>query len=205
MHQRNAAERDVRTFKNHFIAALCTVDPLSPFYLWDRLLPQVTMTLKMLRRHLLNPGLLAYEQVYRIHNFERTPLAPLGCKVQTHDKPHKRLTYDPHSVNGWYLGPAVHHYRCYTCYNIDTGGETTPDTIAFFPAFMKMPNYSKRDMAIHAAADLAKAFQTPRPESPFQVEDAQLKAIRELSQIFDAETKIPNKDALPPPPRLANE
>ena len=30
--------------------------------------------------------------------------------------------------------------------------------------------------------------------------DAQLKAIRELAKIFDAETKIPNRDALPTPP-----
>ena len=110
-------------------------------------------------------------------NFEQTPLAPLGCKVKIHEKFHKRLTYAPHPVDGWYLGPAVHHCRCYTCYNIDTGGETTPDTISLFPAFMKMPNYSTRDMAIHAAADLAKALQTPRPELPFQVGDAQLKAI----------------------------
>ena len=51
---------------------------------------------------------------------------------------------------------------------------------------MKIPNYSTRDMAIHAAADISKALQTPRPESPFQVGDAQLKAIRGLYQIFDA-------------------
>ena len=68
-----------------------------------------------------------------------------------------------------------------------------------------MPNYSTRDMAIHAAADLSKALQTPRPESPFQVGDSQLKAIRELSQIFDAETKIPNRDAFPTPTILDNE
>ena len=43
---------------------------------------------------------------------------------------------------------------------------------------MKMPNYSTRDMAIHAATDIEKALQTPRPESPFQVGGAQLKAIR---------------------------
>ena len=120
--------------------------------------------------------------------------------MQIHDKPHKQLTYAPHSVNGWYLGPAVHHYRCYNCYNIDTGGDTTPYKISIFLEFMKTPNYSTRDMAIHDAADLAKALQTPRPESPFQVGDAQIKAIRELYQIFDAETKIPNRDAPPPPP-----
>ena len=65
---------------------------------------------------------------------------------------------------------------------------------------MKMPNYSSIDMAIYAALYLAKALQTPRLESPFQVGDAQLKAIRELANIFDAETKIPNRDALPTPP-----
>ena len=54
---------------------------------------------------------------------------------------------------------------------------------------MKIPNYSTRDMAINAAADRSKSLQTPRPELPFQVGDAQLKAIRELSQILDAETK----------------
>ena len=100
MHQINAAERAVRTFKNHFIAALCTVDPLFPFYLWDHLLPQVTTTLNMLRRSQLNAGLSAYEHLDGIHNFERTPLAPLGCKVKIHEKSHKRLTYAPHSVNG---------------------------------------------------------------------------------------------------------
>ena len=65
-----------------------------------------------------------------------------------------------------------------------------------------MSNYSTRSMAIHAVADLAKALQTPRPESHFQVGDAQLKSIRKLSQIFYAETKIPNRDALPTPPEL---
>ena len=58
------------------------------------------MTLNMLRQSQLNPELSAYEQVDGIHNFERTPLAPLGCKVQIHEKPHKQLTYAPHSVDG---------------------------------------------------------------------------------------------------------
>ena len=70
---------------------------------------------------------------------------------------------------------------------------------------MKISNYSSRDMAIHDAADIAKSLQTPSPESAFQVRDSQLKAIRELSNIFYAETKIPKRDALPTPPIPANE
>ena len=64
---------------------------------------------------------------------------------------------------------------------------------------MKIPNYSSRYMAIHSAAILAKYLQTPRPELHYQVGDYQLKSIRELDNIFYAETKTPNRDALPPP------
>ena len=129
----------------------------------------------------------------------------IGVQGKNSWKTHKLLTYATHSVYGWYLGPAVYNYICYTWYNIDIGGETTPDTIAFFPEFMKIPNYSSRDIVIHADADLEKALQTPRPESSFQVGDSQLKSIRELSKIFDTETKIPNRDTLPTPPSPNNE
>ena len=57
------------------------MDYFFSFYLYERLKPQVTMTLNMLWRSLLNPELSAYEHVDVIHYFERKPLAPLGCKV----------------------------------------------------------------------------------------------------------------------------
>ena len=82
--------------------------------------------------------------------------------MKIHEKPQKGLTYSPHSVDGCYLGPAVQNNRFYTCYNIDTGGETTPDTVAFFPEFMKIPIYSSRDMAIHTAEDISKALKKSR-------------------------------------------
>ena len=50
IHWRNAAERDVRTFRNYFIAVLWNVDPLFPFYLWYSLSSQVTMKINMLRK-----------------------------------------------------------------------------------------------------------------------------------------------------------
>jgi hypothetical protein len=39
-HRRNAAERAIRTFKEHFVEGLSSVDPTFPLHLWDRLLPQ---------------------------------------------------------------------------------------------------------------------------------------------------------------------
>jgi hypothetical protein len=39
-HRHNAAERAIRTFKEHFLAWISSVDPTFPLHLWDRLLPQ---------------------------------------------------------------------------------------------------------------------------------------------------------------------
>jgi hypothetical protein len=39
VHQHNAAKRGIRTFQNHFIADLCSVDTKFPIHLWDRLVP----------------------------------------------------------------------------------------------------------------------------------------------------------------------
>jgi hypothetical protein len=47
-HRANAAERAIRTFKNHFVLTLCTVDSHFPLSEWDRLLPQATLTLNLL-------------------------------------------------------------------------------------------------------------------------------------------------------------
>ena len=60
MHRANAAERAIRTFKNHFIAGLCSVHPDFPIQEWDRLLMQAEITLNLLRNARSNPRLSAY-------------------------------------------------------------------------------------------------------------------------------------------------
>ena len=60
LHRRNAAERAIRTFKNHFIAGLCTTAADFPLTLWDQLLPQAFLTLNLLRTSRINPRLSAW-------------------------------------------------------------------------------------------------------------------------------------------------
>jgi hypothetical protein len=75
LHRRNAAERAIRTFKNHFIAGLCTSAANFPTTLWNQLLPPALMTLNLLRTSRINPRLLAWSQVHGLFDFNRTPLA----------------------------------------------------------------------------------------------------------------------------------
>jgi hypothetical protein len=63
-HRRNAAERAICTFKNHFIAGLCSVDKDFPLHLWDCLVDQKVITLNLLRGSRLNPRLSAWAQFH---------------------------------------------------------------------------------------------------------------------------------------------
>jgi hypothetical protein len=49
MHQRNIAERMIRTFTAHLIAMITGVDPLFPMRRWDLVLNQAEITINLLR------------------------------------------------------------------------------------------------------------------------------------------------------------
>jgi hypothetical protein len=166
VHRRNAAERAIRTFKNHFIAGLCSTNPDFPLNMWEKLLPQCLITLNLLRRSRINPQLSAQAHINGAFDFNRTPLAPPGTKVLIHEKPTSRGTWAPHAVEGWYLGPAQRHYQCYHVWAWATNSERIADTLAWLPTTVIMPRHSSTEFAIAAAQDLAQALLSPPPSSP---------------------------------------
>ena len=88
-HRRNAAERAIRTFKNHLLAGLDTCDPKFPIHEWDRLLEQAELTINLLRNSRVNPSLSAHAYLSGVHDFNKMPLAPPGTKELIHSKPNK--------------------------------------------------------------------------------------------------------------------
>ena len=80
-HRVNVAERAIQTFKDAFIAALATTDVDFPIQLWDKLTPQVQTCLNLMRKSRINPTMSAYESMYGPYDWNRYPLAPLGCKA----------------------------------------------------------------------------------------------------------------------------
>ena len=48
-HQTNYAERAIQTYQNHFISALQGTDPTFPRDCWDLIIPQINVTLNLLR------------------------------------------------------------------------------------------------------------------------------------------------------------
>ena len=150
MYRINAAERAIRTFKNHFLAGLSTLDPSYPIAEWDRLIPQATITLNLLRNARANPKLSAYAYVYGQFDFNRTPMAPPGTKIVIHDKPAQRTSWQYHGTNGFYIAPAMEHYRCMKCHVPLTRQERVADTIQFFPHKIDFPALSINDHLLNA-------------------------------------------------------
>ena len=73
-HRVNAAERAIQTFKDAFISALATTDRDFPLQLWDKLTPQVILTLNMMRASRIDPTKSAHEVLHGPYDWNRYPL-----------------------------------------------------------------------------------------------------------------------------------
>ena len=210
-HRRNAAERAIRTFKNHVIAGLCSTDRNFPLHLWDRLLPQALLSLNLLRSSRINPKLSAWAQVHGAFDFNRTPLAPPGTRVLIHEPSTIRETWAPHAVEGWYVGPALQHYRCFTIWADATSSERIANTLTWFPAHVDMPATSSLELATAAAQDLVAALLNPSDAAPLPPTAlTQRAALQQLADIFATITDAapfpaPISDITPPTSAITAE
>ena len=96
------------------------------------------MTLNMLRPSRLKNKISAYAQIHGAFNFNATALAPPGTKVLVQEAAKEQKSWDPHVVDGWYIGLVMKYYRCFRCYIPTTNSERITETVDFF---QKMSNY----------------------------------------------------------------
>ena len=195
-HRTNPAEKAIDTFKSHFIAGLSSLPPTFPLHLWDRLIDHATLTLNLLRPSRLNPRLSAHAQMNGAFDYNSTPLAPPGCRVVIHESPERRATWNSKGIDGYYIGPALQHYRCHKVYIPSTRSERIAKTVDFFPHNCARPFASPQDNATRAADALAHALKGAQSSAPYQLPgDDQLKAIVQLSHIF---SQLVNKQSTTP-------
>jgi hypothetical protein len=130
-HQRNVAEVAICNFKSHFLSILAGVADGSPQSLWDHLLPQTEITLNLIRQPNATSTVSAYAHLSGPFDYNKMPLAPMGCKAQIHKKTDKQGTWAYHSTDGWYLFTSPEHYPTHMCYVKATKSERHSDTVHF--------------------------------------------------------------------------
>ena len=167
-HRRNAAKVAIRNFKSHFLSVLAGTAESFPLHLWDRLLPQTKITFNLLRQSNATPTVSAYAHLSGPFDYNKMPLAPMGCEVQIHEKTDKRGTWLYHSVDGWYLSTSPEHYRVHNSYVKTTQVERLTDTTQFKHNNKTYPTISSHDKIMHTLANGKTALKGMMNENPNQ-------------------------------------
>ena len=180
VHCCNAAERAIQMFKAHFHSILAGVDPNFPKYLWDILLDQTETTLNLLQKSTLDPSISTWEYFNAPHSYDATPLGLLGCKISIQNKPKTRKSWDFRACDGFNIGPAFHHYRCFHIMENTTKALLFSDTIELCHSHLTQPYLTSANRITHALSILTCALK----DLPTITCNAQLYAISNIKALF---------------------
>ena len=155
----NAEEVAIRNFKARFLIVLAGTSKDFPPALWDRLLPQAEITIKLLRQYNSTPNVLAYAHLSRPFDYNKIPLAPMGMSVQVYEKIVKRGTWAYHTVESWYLLTSNEHYRTHRCHIKSTSNKKFKYTVHFGHREITQPTITHADKVMAEISDCAKAIK----------------------------------------------
>jgi hypothetical protein len=139
-------------------------------HLWDRLLPQATITWNLLRPHHNAIQRSLPTKCWRATLISiALPWRHLLAQKQFYQKKtgqHK--TWKTHHINEWYLGPALEYYRCYRDFTNKLKSQRNSNTVGFCPQHTQVLVNPPLDVAIvQATRDLIRVLQYPTPCTPY--------------------------------------
>jgi hypothetical protein len=187
MHRRNITECAIQTYKGHFIATLAGVSDNFPIHQWQELVPQIVLTLNLLRLSHVAPNVSAYAYHHGNFGYNRMPLAPMGCAVQFHIKPNIRRSWGEHSSDSWYLTMSLDHYRCHFIFVKATRAKQISNTVYFKHKHITQPTLTTEDLVIKAIQDLSNAIKGGRDLGG----NTQIKAIKGLTNVLRPGNQLP--------------
>ena len=90
-HRTLVAEQAIQTYKDHFIAGLCSTDTKFPLNQRESLIAQANLTLNLLQMSQINNSLSAYAQLHGMYDYNKTPIAPPGTRA---------IIFEPRGIQG---------------------------------------------------------------------------------------------------------
>eukprot|EP00957_Ditylum_brightwellii_P182958 13935692-Ditylum_brightwellii.AAC.3 len=166
MHQTNAAEKVIQTWKNHILVGLASLPADFLIAHLCRLIPQANLMLNLLHMCLQNLSLSAQEAMHGSFHFEFTPMAPTGTKYYIHIKSCKCASWGFHAEDAWYVGPALNYYRCYNVVMKEKTAQCITDNIKFKHHGVKVPNVTPAEKIAKAVKGLTAAVRNDPTEGP---------------------------------------
>ena len=150
------------------------------------------ITLDLLQYSCTNPSISAHAAINGNFEFNANPLAHLGTKVLVHKLSSTRSSFSTHAVYGWYIGPSLHHSRCYHCYIPSIESTRLMDTVKFFLKHFDFPRITNSAYLRQSAEDIISIlsnkkavslhpslyFGTPIPNAYLQVDRILQRAVQ---------------------------
>ena len=102
----------------------------------------------------------AYAHLSGPFDYNKMPLAPMGCAVQMHEKTDKRGTWAYHIVDGWYLATLPEYYRTHMCRIKGTHSKRLSNTVHVSHKNITKPTVTHADKIMAANAECAKAIKS---------------------------------------------
>ena len=193
-HRRNAAEKAIQTWKDHFIAALSGTAKDFPLHLWCQTIPQLERQLCLLRQTNINPKISTYAYLYGPHNYNAEPFVPIGMQALVHDKPQKRRSFAQHCSKGWVLETSPEHYRCWKVWTKNTRTTRISGTMFFKHKYITNPTVTPADTITAAAINLAEALRkNVKAQSIGQINYADLKRLQAILTNAQARNSNPSQ------------
>ena len=122
-------------------------------------------------------------------------MAPPGTKIVTHKKPTQRASWDYHGDDGFYIGPALEHYRCVQCLMTNSRRIRISDTVQFFPHPMPFPQMILNDRLLNTLDNIISTLNSPsfQQQNPtLQFDNQTLLAIQIIANMLHRLIPKPN-------------
>ncbi len=94
----------------------------------------------MMRASCVNPTISAYEALNGPHDWNRYPLAPLGCRAVVYKDGDTRESWESRGIDAWYLCPSRDHYCCNLYYIPETRAYQILGSTELFPQHCQLPD-----------------------------------------------------------------
>jgi hypothetical protein len=147
------------------------------------------------------PNILAYAYHHGNFDYNRMPLAPMGCAVQFHIKPNRHKSWGEHASDGWYIKTSPDHYRCHWIFVKATRAKQISDTVFFKHKYITQPTMTTDNLVIKAIHDLTNAIKGNKDPR----NNAQSKAITKLANALRPGNIFPIQQASEHRPRVQQE
>ena len=188
-HQRNIAEVARKAFKQHFLSILAGLPDDFPWSLWDRLLPQTEVTLNLLRQSNATPNVSAYAHMHGNFDYNRMPLAPIGCPCQVHVKHDNRKSWDFHSQKGYYLFTLGEHYCTNNIFMKDVRAKPLSDTVIFQHPTVPVISHADRIINAITALSILVTRMIPKGARKNKINMINLKCLADVTKRITAQQR----------------